>query len=118
MKSPKGIHLWVPTGTMLLVSFISYVDRNTLALLAPTILKETGLTAEQYSFIISAFSVAYMLGNPLWGKTLDRWGLRLGMGVAVSFWTLASVSHAITSGFAGLATVGLVERLCCRFGIV
>jgi len=26
---------------MLLVSFISYLDRNTLAVLAPTILKET-----------------------------------------------------------------------------
>ncbi len=88
---------------MLLVSFISYVDRNTLALLAPTILEETRLTAEQYGFIISAFSVTYMIGNPLWGKSLDRWGLRLGMAVAVSFWTLASVSHAAASGFAGFA---------------
>lgn len=88
---------------MLLVSFISYVDRNTLALLAPTILAETSLTAEQYGFIISAFSIAYMIGNPLWGRGLDRWGLRAGMSVAVSFWTLASVAHAFVSGFSGFA---------------
>ena len=52
---------------MWLVSLISYIDRNTLALLAPAILAETGLSAEQYGYIISAFSVAYMIGNPLWG---------------------------------------------------
>src|ERR1043165_715589 len=32
---------WAPPVMMLLVSFISYLDRNTLAVLAPTILKET-----------------------------------------------------------------------------
>ena len=39
---------WVPAGAMLLVSLISYIDRNTLALLAPTILAECGLSGEQY----------------------------------------------------------------------
>ena len=63
---------WLPAGSMLLVSLISYIDRNTLALLAPAILRETGLSGEQYGFIISAFSIAYMLANPLWGRILDR----------------------------------------------
>ena len=61
---------------MMLVSVISYIDRNTLALLAPTILRETNLNAEQYGFIISAFSIAYMVGNPAWGIILDRIGVR------------------------------------------
>jgi MFS transporter, ACS family, hexuronate transporter len=84
---------------MWLVSLISYIDRNTLALLAPVILKETGLTAEQYGYIISAFSIAYMIGNPLWGAVLDRMGLRAGMLSAVSFWTVASTAHAFAAGF-------------------
>src|ERR1035441_1239785 len=83
-----------PTVSMLLVSLISYIDRNTLALLAPTILKEMRLSGEQYGFIISAFSVSYMIGNPVWGWTLDRVGLRLGMLAAVTLWTAASISHA------------------------
>src|SRR5271156_5347244 len=82
---------WLPALSMMLVSTISYIDRNTLALLAPTILRDTHLTNEQYGFIISAFSIAYMLGNPVWGRILDRFGLRTGMGAAVSLWTLASV---------------------------
>lgn len=88
---------------MLLVSLISYIDRNTLALLAPTILKETHLTVEQYGFVISAFSVAYMIGNPVWGRTLDRLGLRLGMIAAVTLWTAASISHAFAVGFFSFA---------------
>jgi MFS transporter, ACS family, aldohexuronate transporter len=84
---------------MTLVSMISYIDRNTLALLAPTILRDTHLSGEQYGFIISAFSIAYMLGNPIWGRILDRIGLRVGMTAAVSLWTLASISHAFATGF-------------------
>jgi ACS family hexuronate transporter-like MFS transporter len=84
---------------MMLVSTISYIDRNTLALLAPTILRDTHLSNEQYGFIISAFSIAYMLGNPIWGRIIDRIGLRAGMGTAVSIWTLASVAHVFASGF-------------------
>lgn len=106
------IALWVPALSMTLVSLISYIDRNTLALLSPTILRETGLTAEQYGWIISAFSVAYMIGNPLWGRWLDRVGLPGGMAAAVGFWTLASVSHAFAGGFWSFA----VARAALGFG--
>lgn len=97
---------------MLLVSLISYIDRNTLALLAPTILRETGLTGEQYGFVISAFSIAYMAGNPIWGRALDRFGLRRGMTAAVSFWSLASAAHSLAGGFASFA----VARTALGFG--
>jgi MFS transporter, ACS family, aldohexuronate transporter len=88
---------------MMLVSTISYIDRNTLALLAPTILRDTHLSNEQYGFIISSFSIAYMLGNPLWGLILDRIGVRRGMTAAVSLWTVASVAHVFAFGFRGFA---------------
>src|SRR6478752_6784068 len=94
----QSIRVWAPTLAMTLVSLISYVDRNTLALLSPAILAETGLSAEQYGYIISAFSVAYMIGNPVWGSLLDRFGLRRGMLSAVSFWTLASAAHSFAGG--------------------
>lgn len=97
---------------MMLVSTISYIDRNTLALLAPTILGDTHLSNRQYGFIISAFSIAYMLANPLWGAILDRIGLRKGMAAAVSLWTAASAAHAFAGGFRSFA----VARTVLGFG--
>lgn len=97
------IEPWIPAASMMLVSLISYIDRNTLALLAPTILRETRLTNEQYGWIVSAFSVAYMIGNPVWGMLLDRFGVRSGMLWAVGSWSVASASHALAGGFAGFA---------------
>ena len=97
---------------MMLVSLISYIDRNTLALLIPTIMRDTNLSAEQYGFIVSAFSIAYMIGSPLWGGLLDRLGLRLGMTIAVAFWTVASMSHAAAAGFLSFA----IARTALGFG--
>ena len=97
---------------MLLVSLLSYVDRNALAILAPTILKDAHLSGEQYGIIIACFSYAYMLGNPLWGHLLDRMGVRRGMTAAVGVWTVASAAHAWASGFWSFA----VARFCLGAG--
>ena len=71
---------------MMLVSVISYIDRSTLAVLIPSILRDTGMTVTQYGWIVSGFSFGYMAGNPVWGIVLDRVGLRTGMLLAVSLW--------------------------------
>ena len=104
--------IWLPTATMMLLSLLSYVDRNVLALLSHTILREASLTAEQYGWMISAFSAAYLVGNPVWGRVLDRFGLRGGLLVSVAFWTCASVAHA----FAHTALAFAVARAALGFG--
>ncbi|HEX3771377.1 MAG TPA: MFS transporter [Polyangiaceae bacterium] len=97
---------------MTLLSLLSYVDRNTLAQLSHTIMSERGLSAEQYGWIISAFSAAYLVGNPLWGRVLDRYGVGPGLLVAVAVWTVASVSHA----FAASMTAFALGRAALGFG--
>lgn len=99
---------WWPAGVMMLCSLLSYLDRQALAVLSPMILSETKLNTHEYGQIVSAFSVAYMLGNPLWGAILDRVGLRLGMTLAVALWTAASGSHALLAGFLGFAAARAV----------
>jgi ACS family hexuronate transporter-like MFS transporter len=103
---------WSPIAAMMLLSFLSYVDRNTLAILSQTILRETGLNAEQYGWMISAFSAAYLVGNPMWGRALDRFGLRAGLMVSVTLWTMASVSHAFVTTALGFA----IARAALGFG--
>ncbi|MBX5495245.1 MAG: MFS transporter [Bryobacteraceae bacterium] len=98
-----GWSVWAPVLVMMGCSFISYVDRQVLAVLSPSILADTGLSVQDYGTIVGFFSVLYMIGNPVWGYTLDRMGLRRGMTVAVSLWTAASAAHAFLSGFRGFA---------------
>src|SRR3954447_9307761 len=93
---------------MMLCSLLSYLDRQILAILSPVILAETHMSVQTYTEIVLAFSIAYMIGNPLWGAILDRIGTRLGMTLAVSIWTVASASHAVMSGFVGFAAARAV----------
>jgi ACS family hexuronate transporter-like MFS transporter len=97
---------------MMLLSFLSYVDRNVLALLSPTILADNHLSAEDYGWVISAFSVAYLVGNPFWGKILDRFGVRVGVAIAAGLWTCASAAHALAAGMASFA----IARAMLGFG--
>jgi ACS family hexuronate transporter-like MFS transporter len=96
---------------MMFCSWLSYVDRQILAVLSPMILKDTGLSAESYGEVVSAFSIAYMVANPLWGSVLDFVGMRVGMLCAVALWTAASVSHAWMAGFLGFAMARAVLGL-------
>jgi ACS family hexuronate transporter-like MFS transporter len=97
--------MWVASSAMMLCSWLSYTDRQILAVLSPMILRDTGLTAQSYAEVVSAFSIAYMIANPLWGSILDFVGMRVGMLAAVTIWTLASASHAWMAGFLGFALV-------------
>lgn len=95
--------MWVPCMAMAACSWLSFFHRTILAALAPTILAETGLTAQQFASINAYFFVAYTVGNPLWGSILDYVGLRVGMFLGVAIWTAASVSHGWMSAFIGFA---------------
>lgn len=95
--------MWVPCLGMALCSWLSFVDRQVLTILSPTIIKDTGLTNQNFTDAASFFFLAYTLGNPVWGSVLDRIGLRVGMLLGVAIWTGASASHAFMGSFLGFA---------------
>src|SRR5579883_2909121 len=95
--------MWVPCMAMAACSWLSFFHRTILAALAPTIMKQTGMTAGEFASINAYFFVAYTLGNPIWGSVLDYVGLRVGMFLGVAIWTVASVSHGWMYGFLGFA---------------
>jgi ACS family hexuronate transporter-like MFS transporter len=76
------------------------------------ILRDTGLSAQAYADALSAFSIFYMIGNPIFGSFLDFIGLRTGMFVAVALRAVASTSHAWMSGFWGFS----IARAVLGFG--
>jgi ACS family hexuronate transporter-like MFS transporter len=103
---------WLPCLGMAFASWLSFVDRQVLAVLAPTILMDTGMTAQDYGNVVFCFFIAYTIGSPLWGSILDFVGLRTGMLVAVALWSAASASHALMGGVAGFGFARLMLGLC------
>jgi ACS family hexuronate transporter-like MFS transporter len=108
-----GWRMWVPCLGMALCSWLSFVDRGVLGILAPTILRETGMSAQDLGWVIFFFFIVYTFGNPLWGMLIDYLGLRWAMLLAVGIWSAASASHALMGGLVGFsiarALLGLGE---------
>jgi MFS transporter, ACS family, aldohexuronate transporter len=92
---------------------ISYVDRQTLAVLAPTVTKALGISDQAYGWIASSFSIAYLVGAPLAGRLIDLLGARRGLLGAVLTWSIVAALHALVPGFAVLfalrIALGLAE---------
>ena len=102
-RAALGPRMWIPCIAMAACSWLAFVDRQVLAVLSPTILKETGLSAQDYGTAFSFFFYVYAAANLLWGSLLDYLGLRFGMVAAVAIWSVASASHGLMSGFWGFA---------------
>jgi ACS family hexuronate transporter-like MFS transporter len=98
-----GWRIWIPCVVMAFAQWLSLLDRQIIAVLSPTIIADTNLTAQDYAAVISVFSMTYMVANYVWGPILDYIGLRIGMVAAVALWSAASASHAWMSGFLGFA---------------
>ena len=85
-----GLRWWM-MGLLMLGSVINYLTRATLAVAAPTVLKDLDITTQQYSWILSAFQLAIML-QPLCGYVMDSVGLKLGFAIFAIAWSIAVAS--------------------------
>ena len=99
---------WVVAGVVTLVMSVSYIDRQTLAAIAPTVLKALAISREQYGWVLSAFSLAYLIGAPLAGSVLDRTGARRGLVFAVLVWSAVAAAHALVPSFAVLVALRIL----------
>jgi len=88
---------------------INAIDRASLSVAAPTIIKELGLNAAQMGIALSAFFWPYLILNICAGGLIDRFGAKSVMGWAAAVW---SVFSALT----GLATDKL-HLILARIGV-
>ena len=93
---------WMVLAVFVLSSAINYLDRQTLAALAPLLQREFHLTREQYGWIVGAFSATYAASAPLAGMLIDRIGLNRGISLAVGVWSCAGIATGFTRGLSGL----------------
>ena len=56
---------WLMIGLVFLTTIINYIDRQTIAVLSPVLLKELGLSKIDYGNVVSAFLLAYTVSQAL-----------------------------------------------------
>ena len=82
---------------------INYIDRQTLSVLGPYLQKDFGWTEEDFAWLIIAFRVAYAVMQTGAGRLLDWVGTRLGLLVAVCWYSAAAMLTSLASGLKSLA---------------
>jgi MFS transporter, ACS family, hexuronate transporter len=93
---------WVIVGLLFFLSVINSLDRQTLSVMAPILKEKLGFGDVEYSYCVTAFLVAYGLGFAFCGKVLDKVGVKLGVACALTFWSIAGMLHALSTGWLGL----------------
>src|SRR5439155_8204410 len=101
--SKIGYFRWVICALLFFATPINYVDRQVLSILAPDLQRGMGWSEMDYSNIVFAFQIAYAFMFLVSGRVLDRIGTRLGFAVALVWWSVAAMGHALASSAAGFS---------------
>ncbi len=103
----SGHTRWWIVWTLFGSTVINYISRQTFSVLAPTIAAQYHLSHTDLARIFSAFQVSYAITWLLGGIFLDVVGTRIGLALAVVFWSLVNI-------FTGLAS-SVFAFAACRF---
>ncbi len=100
-KSSIGYFRWAVCALLLFGTTKNYMDRQVLGVLKTTLQHDLGWNEIDYSNLVFAFQAAYAGGMLAAGPIIDRLGTRLGFSLAMIFWSLASMGHALCSSLNG-----------------
>jgi len=96
MKPPRIA--WAIAFLLCLATTINYLDRQAIGIVSVEIQREFSLTQEHYSYIVSAFLLAYAIGYGFSGYIVDRLGARRGFAVFMASWSVAQLLHGFAVG--------------------
>ena len=107
-KSPKfrssGRVRWWIVWTLFFSTVTNYISRQTFSVLAPLITAQYHLTHTDLAKILGAFQISYAITWLLGGIFLDAVGTRLGLALAVVFWSLINIFTGFATSVFGFAS--------------
>jgi MFS transporter, ACS family, hexuronate transporter len=96
----KRIRWWI-VWTLFFSTVVNYIDRQTFSNLTPVIARELHFNHTDLSRIFSAFQLSYAGMWLIGGVLLDIIGTRLGLALAVIWWSIISMltglAHSVSS---------------------
>lgn len=89
---------WLILSLLFILTVILFIARQALSVMAPVLRTTFHLTNEAYGRIVSALGFGMMTGEFPVGALMDRVGCRLGLTLAVGWWSAATGSLALATG--------------------
>ncbi len=105
-RSTSRLRWWI-VWTLFGSTTLNYISRQTFSVLAPAITAQLHLTHTDLARIFGAFQVSYAVTWLVGGIFLDTVGTRIGLAVAVVFWSVVNACTGLANSVAGFAA--------CRF---
>ncbi|MBI5684014.1 MAG: MFS transporter [Verrucomicrobia bacterium] len=107
---------WTLCWLMFFATALSFLDRQVLSVLAPSLMKELGMDNTDYARVVAAFTFSYMIMFTAGGWLVDRLGTRWGLALCIAVWSAASGAHGFAMSALGLGVarlfLGLGEGGC------
>src|ERR1700752_1477975 len=98
-----GLRWWM-MGLIMVGSILNYLTRSTLAVAAPTLMQDLHINEHQYSYILGAFQIAIMF-QPICGYVMDVLGLRIGLAIFATAWSIINMVHGLAHNWQALAVL-------------
>ncbi len=89
-------------GLVTVAIAISYFDRQTISIAIAAIERTIPISNQQFSYLQTAFLLAYASLYAIGGRLLDKLGTRRGFLLIMLWWSLACALHGFATGFAWL----------------
>ena len=93
-----GNYRWTICALIFFATTVNYLDRQVIGILKPLLETDLGIGEKAYSHIIMAFQMLYAFGMVISGRIIDKFGTKTGYSVAVVFWSIAAMGHALAKG--------------------
>jgi ACS family hexuronate transporter-like MFS transporter len=111
VKPKKRLRWWI-AWTLFFSTVINYINRMTLSVLAPVITQQFHLNHSQLSWVFGFFQLSYAGMWLIGGVLLDIIGTRLGLAIAVIWWSIISM----LTGFANSLSQFAIFRFLLGIG--
>ena len=95
VRARVGNYRWTICALLFFAATINYIDRQVIGILKPILQTEIGWTEVGYSWVVFSFQAAYAIGFIFAGRLMDRIGTRKGFSLAIVFWSIAAMAHAL-----------------------
>src|SRR6202167_2977635 len=102
VRTSGGTRWWI-VWTLFFSTVTNYISRQTFSVLAPMLSSQYHFSHSDLGRILGAFQISYAITWLLGGIFLDAVGTRLGLALAVVFWSVVNIFTGFASSVFGFA---------------